>query len=632
MVGSNIWSNFKMIINGMDGYMESAMIYTVFVSVLCILLLILHYLKNRNMKELQEQYDIQEKLIQMIHQSKTIENSLVDLLSIIGTIVQAPTYAIYLLDEKNNHYTLKSVRQMVQDQPNIEPSYSGLLPYKKEIFYMPGILPEDSMPKKTEVNKKGEVPLVLMPLKQNRAMIVMGPAKHIDKAALRKLDALSNSIGSAISMVINRDELKKQVKTTLVTGKAIKNVSTLFTDSLGLIDTMMRISIRSIHAKGGLFINAVGDPLSPPTIIGLNDKTEGLIREDIKTLQLLKNLAKDKNLVKLTKNDKEFYSIPPYFIAEEIELLLLLNIDIGRGKGTAVFWYDENPSIKEYQLAALQLLSKRMGEMIDHQLKFKEIASSYIDMLRLLARMVDNLRPSTVGYSELSYRYAFIISREMKLSIQEAKDIALAAYLSNIGVIGLSDEILFKKGKYEELEYEMMKLHADAGASIIEATIGNQNLASYVRYHHERMDGYGYPEGLKGEEIPLGARIIAAIQVFLAKIIGREYREALPFYQAIDQLKGLSGTQLDREAVKALTGWLQRRQREYMGINRALGKCWEMRCSPETICGNCPAYNNTRSNCWDIPGNHCKEHGNNCETCFIRTEYLDRKRNQKWIS
>jgi HD-GYP domain-containing protein (c-di-GMP phosphodiesterase class II) len=222
------------------------------------------------------------------------------------------------------------------------------------------------------------------------------------------------------------------------------------------------------------------------------------------------------------------------------------------------------------------------------------------------------------------YRYSIIICKELKLSKQDTKDISLAAYLSNIGVIGISDQVLTNKGKYSEVEYSMMKLHAESGASIIEATIGNSKIASYIRHHHERIDGFGYPYELKGDEIPLGGRIIAVVQTFLAKILGREYRKPIPFDQALNQLKIASGTQLDAEVVDAFINWFKEKELMNKKNNCALGSCYDMRCSPENICMKCPAYKDDSKNCWEHKEVHCEEHGNVCECCFVYTEYLYR--------
>lgn len=221
-------------------------------------------------------------------------------------------------------------------------------------------------------------------------------------------------------------------------------------------------------------------------------------------------------------------------------------------------------------------------------------------------------------------RYSGIIAKELKLDIQNIKDMMLAGYLHDVGMLGLSGDIIFKTGKYTDIEQEAMKLHAEVGASIIESTVSNSTVASYIHHHHERWDGYGYPGGLKGEEIPLGARIIAVVDTFCAKLAGRKNRDPVAFDKAIADLKAASGTQLDPNLVNILISWFSRKQPNSSRQGKALGVCWEMRCCPSNISQFCPAYKQTDLNCWEIEKTNCAAHGNSCPTCIVFTEFMYR--------
>ena len=88
------------------------------------------------------------------------------------------------------------------------------------------------------------------------------------------------------------------------------------------------------------------------------------------------------------------------------------------------------------------------------------------------------------------------------------------------------------------------------------------------------------------------------------------------------QLKIASGTQLDENIVEVFITWFEKKEKIFKNRNCSLGNCFDMRCSPEHICINCPAYKDTTKNCWEFKGVNCIEHGNKCENCFVRTEYL----------
>jgi HD-GYP domain-containing protein (c-di-GMP phosphodiesterase class II) len=252
----------------------------------------------------------------------------------------------------------------------------------------------------------------------------------------------------------------------------------------------------------------------------------------------------------------------------------------------------------------------------------------YVNILKQLAKMIDNLNPYTVGYSEMMSRYSIVIGKQLGMPEEEIRDLALAAYLSNIGVLGLSNDLYQKEGKFTEAEYEMMKLHAEVGASMVSVTTGNKRVASYIMYHHERIDGAGYPAGLRGADIPLGARIIGVVQTFLAKINGRKGRDPLPFDRALEMLQSAAGTQLDKQVVQAFVAWFESKQQNPAFSERSLGHCWEMCCTPSSICEHCPVYQQSGGtafkNCWEYEGNLCSSHGKSCSTCFVRTEYTTR--------
>ena len=178
--------------------------------------------------------------------------------------------------------------------------------------------------------------------------------------------------------------------------------------------------------------------------------------------------------------------------------------------------------------------------------------------------------------------------------------------------MGLSGDILFKTGRYTDIEYETMKLHTEVGAAIVESTLSKKGVASYIRYHHERWDGYGYPSGLKGEEIPLGARIVAVADMFNAKITGRKYREPASFENAVADLRSAAGLQLDPDLVETLINWFWKKQSNPSIRYRSLGPCWEIHCCPQSISLDCSAYQKTELNCWEMEGTNCAAHGKTC--------------------
>jgi HD-GYP domain-containing protein (c-di-GMP phosphodiesterase class II) len=123
--------------------------------------------------------------------------------------------------------------------------------------------------------------------------------------------------------------------------------------------------------------------------------------------------------------------------------------------------------------------------------------------------------------------------------------------LHDIGKIGIEDDILKKPEQLNSKEFDIIKRHSNMGAEIIEHVRQLREIIPGVKYHHEQVNGGGYPDGLKGEDIPILAKIVAVADTYDAMTTDRPYRKAMDKKVAIEELKRCSGTQLDREVVEA---------------------------------------------------------------------------------
>ncbi|TSK05108.1 MAG: HD-GYP domain-containing protein [Geobacter sp.] len=174
-----------------------------------------------------------------------------------------------------------------------------------------------------------------------------------------------------------------------------------------------------------------------------------------------------------------------------------------------------------------------------------------------LGHAVDARDQDTFNHSwevaELSRRIALALG----LSAEQAETVHLAGHLHDIGKIGVADNVLKKQGALTDREWLEMKRHPEMGAAIIrpvEAFSGSGGIADMVLCHHERFDGGGYPKGLSGVRIPLGARIIAVADTVSAMMQNRPYRKGTTFEAAAEEIKRCAGTQFDPAVVSALLG------------------------------------------------------------------------------
>lgn len=146
---------------------------------------------------------------------------------------------------------------------------------------------------------------------------------------------------------------------------------------------------------------------------------------------------------------------------------------------------------------------------------------------------------------------AVLVGEELGLSEKELEDLHFGSILHDVGKIGVPDTILNKPGKLNDEEWVQMRAHAAIGADILKPIPRLAGAADIVRHHHERYDGKGYPDGLAGEDIPVGARIMTTIDSYSAMVDRRSYKAARPHEDAVAELKRCSGSQFDLRVVDA---------------------------------------------------------------------------------
>jgi putative nucleotidyltransferase with HDIG domain len=182
-----------------------------------------------------------------------------------------------------------------------------------------------------------------------------------------------------------------------------------------------------------------------------------------------------------------------------------------------------------------------------------ETRAAYLGTIRALAAALDARDPYTAGHSERVSQMSVVIARQLHLPESEVAIIRLGALLHDIGKIGLADEILQKPTPLTPEEFEQIRRHPALGARILRQVSFLEPHLPIVELHHERPDGHGYPFGLRGDEIPLAARIVHVADAYDAMTSARAYRSARPLGAAVAELRLYSGTQFDPECVKAFT-------------------------------------------------------------------------------
>ena len=197
-------------------------------------------------------------------------------------------------------------------------------------------------------------------------------------------------------------------------------------------------------------------------------------------------------------------------------------------------------------------IADKINEAKYNKLKNKqeEIRGILQESFETFARIIDAKDPYTRGHSLRVAEYAKLIAGEMGYSEEDRERVYWIGMLHDIGKIGVTDLILQKPGRLDNSEYSLIQTHVDVGGRILEDFEALPGIAEGAKYHHERWDGKGYPEGLHGEVIPLSARIMAVADVFDALTSKRIYKPAFPVEEALKILQDGAGKQFDPKCVE----------------------------------------------------------------------------------
>ncbi len=202
------------------------------------------------------------------------------------------------------------------------------------------------------------------------------------------------------------------------------------------------------------------------------------------------------------------------------------------------------------QLMAYDMENRRLYESLEQ---------GYLETIVALANSIDSKDAYTRGHSQRVGDVAVEIARELNLPERQLKQLQYGGILHDIGKIGIVESILCKQSRLTDAEMAIMREHPAIGDSIIGPVSFLAGVRACVRSHHERWDGSGYPDKLKGEEIPMLARIVACADTFDACTSTRPYQKAMPLEQAMQILDKLSGAQLDPQVVEALRRVLRKK-------------------------------------------------------------------------
>ncbi len=206
----------------------------------------------------------------------------------------------------------------------------------------------------------------------------------------------------------------------------------------------------------------------------------------------------------------------------------------------------------DYYQQIMRMLANHMQTILENYVLNQDIRINYVATIQALTEAVDKKDPYTHYHSQNVMKLSLSLGKAFALSDEELEILTYAALLHDIGKIGIADSILNKIGKLTDEEYQIIKIHPVIGADIVKKVPSHRKLVPHILSHHERIDGKGYPHGLKNGEITLLAKIIAVADTFEAMFSSRVYRNALPLDYIREELIHVAGKQLDEMVVQKM--------------------------------------------------------------------------------
>lgn len=388
------------------------------------------------------------------------------------------------------------------------------------------------------------------------------PPNAFTRDHLRAFTTLSNLLATAVENVKIRLFLERRIDELSVLFEISQSLtSTLELDQV--LDSIVNFSMEMMHALRCelRLLDPTGNLLEVKASRGLSksflEATPVRVGEGIIGAVVSQKLPI--SVVDIRKDPRIKYRS----LVKREKLAGLLAVPIlqrGNPIGIITVYTSKPRDFTQNEIDLLSTFASQASIAIDNARLYAKMQDQYLSMVMALAAAIEAKDAYTHGHSQKVMEYAVKIGRELKLRDNEVQTLRYAGLLHDIGKIGIKDFILSKQGTLTKEEIQELRNHPMYGALIMEQVDFLKDIAPLTLYHHERYDGSGYPLGLKGKDIPMGARILAVADTYDSMIADRPYRKALPFDHVVKEMKKVAGSQLDPQVVEIFLNVLKKEQ------------------------------------------------------------------------
>jgi putative nucleotidyltransferase with HDIG domain len=475
-------------------------------------------------------YSRENPRILVVDDEKVIRSILSDFLSSEGCVVKAVEDGVSALEELEAHpYDLMITDLMMPQMGGID----LLVELRKRKFDLITIIMTGFGTVETAIQamKQGAYDYILKPFKMDELLQIIKRAmekQRLEQENVKLKEVMSlYKVSEAMTSSLSLDHILQLILETTKSELEADAVSLILEEERDFPDLP---TVNITH-----------------TLCNAEDRAELLGELDFDNL--LSWLASNPFLIISGAKGKKFFRTYPS--RKGLSSLLAVSLKV-RDKIVGVinaFSYKRNFRYTEGQAKLLIILASRAAQAIENARLFENLQRTFRETIQGLVSTLEAKDKYTSGHSRRVTELAVLIARELKLSPADLEKIEWAGLLHDIGKIGIKLEALNKPEKITREEHEMFKDHCVMGKQILESIHFLRDIVPLVYYHHEWYDGAGYPEGIKGKNIPLGARILAVADSYDAMTSDRPYRKAMSQAKAVKELQRFSGTQFDPQIV-----------------------------------------------------------------------------------
>ncbi|HBR15619.1 MAG TPA: hypothetical protein DD723_08820 [Candidatus Omnitrophica bacterium] len=368
-----------------------------------------------------------------------------------------------------------------------------------------------------------------------------------------ELTVLARSF-SAITMKLeenikNLESTKKTLHTVMgKVGQGISNKQNI--DSF--LELILETVTEALSGKVGVLMLFNGNPneLYVKAVYGADYNKQEPISLTVKEGSLLEAILKSKRAVQIPKLSSEIVELRKHAHLFEFPVILTPLVYQESVKGLfSISEREVDAAFEEDERNLLFNLATQTAVAIENSRLTENIEKTYFETISALALAVDAKDKYSLGHLDRVANYSIQIANKLGLEEEDIKNLRDGARLHDLGKIGIPDEVLCKEGTLNEQEWLMMKRHPEIGESIIKPVRSLEHLCDMIRHHHEKLDGSGYPDGLRGDEVTPLVRILAVADIYDALITDRPYRKRMSLHEACAEMRKMKG-QLDQDVVE----------------------------------------------------------------------------------